>query len=66
MPAPSDHDDDPLPLSQIDAGPGASEENRQSETFGMLTVTRHVKDDGRALILYTHRREDETTPDGCT
>lgn len=59
MPAPSDRDD-PLPLSQIDAGPGASEENRQSEAFGMLTVTQHVKDDGRALILYTLReRSDE-------
>lgn len=65
MPAPSDRYD-PLPPSPIDAGPGASEENRQSEAFGMLTVTRHVKDDGRALILYTHEPDDETTPDGCT
>jgi len=24
------------------------------ETFGPLTLRRYVKDDGRALILYTH------------
>ncbi len=64
MPAPSDRDD-PLPLSRIDAGPGASEENRQSEAFG-LTVTRYIKDDGRALILYTHRLDDSQTEDRQT
>jgi hypothetical protein len=31
----------------------------QAELFGPLAVSRHVKDDGRALILYTHRRDDD-------
>jgi hypothetical protein len=26
----------------------------QPERFGAVTVARHVKDDGRALLLYTH------------
>jgi hypothetical protein len=28
------------------------------ERYGILTITRHVKDDGRALLLYT-REESE-------
>jgi hypothetical protein len=35
------------------AGEGAREERAQ-ERFGPLAVERHIKDDGRALILYTH------------
>jgi hypothetical protein len=31
---------------------------KRSETFGSLTLTRHVKRDGRALIMYELRRED--------
>jgi len=32
-------------------------ENREStETFRAVALQRHVKDDGRKLILYTHRR----------
>ena len=29
--------------------------DERSETFGPIALTRHVKDDGRALILYTRR-----------
>jgi hypothetical protein len=31
------------------------------ETFGAIGLTRHVKDDGRALILYSYRRADDET-----
>jgi hypothetical protein len=34
-----------------------------TERFGPLAVSRHVKDDGRALILYT-RRPDGSDDDG--
>jgi hypothetical protein len=29
--------------------------DERSETFGPIELTRHVKEDGRALILYTRR-----------
>jgi len=28
------------------------EQDKRSESFGPIALTRHVKDDGRALILY--------------
>jgi hypothetical protein len=49
---------DPPPQSRTGALPGADEENEECEAFGMIVLTRHVKPDGRALILYT-RRPDE-------
>ncbi len=55
----SPSDPEPLPQSQIDARRGHIEEREQSEAFGMVTVARYVKDDGRALILYTHRQDGE-------
>jgi hypothetical protein len=33
--------------------------DKRSESFGPITLTRHVKDDGRALLLYTHRHDDD-------
>jgi hypothetical protein len=39
------------------ASESAGEERREEqaqERFGPLAVGRHVKDDGRTLILYTH------------
>lgn len=55
----SDPGQDPLPQPRTGALPGADEENEECEAFGMVVVlTRHVKPDGRALILYT-RRPDE-------
>jgi len=34
----------------------AGEEDGPPETFGPVTLIRYVKDDGRALILYSHGR----------
>ncbi len=49
----------------------ADEKDKRSESFGPIALMRHVKDDGRALILYTAgehipaegRGPDERTPD---
>ncbi len=42
--------------------PAAEEANRTPgpphEHTGPVSVTRHAKDDGRALILYTHAEPD--------
>jgi hypothetical protein len=35
-----------------------SEQERQGERFGPLVLTRYVKDDGRALILYARVRRE--------
>jgi hypothetical protein len=32
--------------------------DKRSESFGPIAFTRHVKDDGRALLLYTRRHEN--------
>jgi hypothetical protein len=37
-----------------------SGEDDRLERYGTVSVARHVKDDGRALILYAHA-EDEPT-----
>jgi hypothetical protein len=42
----------PVPPEQ--PPPAAGEKDRE---YGPLTVTRHAKDDGRELILYTRRRQ---------
>lgn len=40
------------------------EKDKRSESFGPLALTRHVKDDGRALIVYERKRgEDEPGED---
>jgi hypothetical protein len=44
----------------------AREEDGPPETFGPVTLTRYVKDDARALILYGRRQEDRTTEDRPT
>lgn len=45
--------------------------DKRSERFGPIALTRHVKDDGRALLLYTrrhdgndHDNEDDRGDDG--
>lgn len=38
--------------SQMSGAERVSSEKLESETYGPLTLTRHVKRDGRALILY--------------
>jgi hypothetical protein len=30
------------------------------EQYGIVSVARHVKDDGRSLLLYTHRRPESS------
>ena len=44
--------DSQSPAEQAEAG-------RPPERFGPLTVERHRKDDGRALILYTRTEDPE-------
>ena len=39
--------------SQSDPGGREGERERAGERVGALTIERRVKDDGRALILYT-------------
>jgi hypothetical protein len=37
---------------------------KRSENFGPIALTRHVKDDGRALIVYERKRgQDEPAED---
>ncbi|MGH2855018.1 MAG: hypothetical protein ACRDLF_12605 [Solirubrobacteraceae bacterium] len=47
------------PADQPPPRTGIQEEDR-SERYGALAVARHVKDDGRALILYTRAGERPT------
>jgi hypothetical protein len=43
----------------------SDEKDKRSESFGPIALTRHVKDDGRALIVYERQRgKDEPTEDG--
>jgi hypothetical protein len=38
---------------------GAEQGEQQEHRCGTVTITRHLKDDGRALILYTHAEDGE-------
>jgi hypothetical protein len=38
---------------------GGKREPATQDRFGPLAVERHVKDDGRSLILYTHVRREQ-------
>lgn len=60
----SDPDSEPLPGSPAGEPPSPGE-----ETYGPVTLRRYVKDDGRALILYSRRDIAEAggeTRDGHT
>lgn len=49
--------------------PQTRQADSELEVYGEVEIERHVKDDGRALILYTLRRradEDETIGNGTT
>ncbi|HEY2536434.1 MAG TPA: hypothetical protein VGI24_05560 [Solirubrobacteraceae bacterium] len=48
-------------LHEREESPEATTE--ATERFGPLAVSRHVKDDGRALILYTLREPSEQAGD---
>ena len=41
------------------ANPRTEQGERQEERRGTVAIARHVKDDGRALILYTHAGDGE-------
>jgi hypothetical protein len=57
MAAPSDRESPP-PAPAPGPRETQGEQHEQAESYGPLTLTRHVKPDGRALILYTDRRDD--------
>jgi hypothetical protein len=38
---------------------GNEPQKSELERCGPVAIARHVKDDGRALILYTHTREPQ-------
>jgi hypothetical protein len=42
-----------------DATPVASGEQTEPERLGPLTVSRHLKDDGRALILFSRSEPEQ-------
>jgi hypothetical protein len=66
MAAPSDRESPPPATGPRET---QGEKHEQAESYGMVTLTRHVKPDGRALILYARRRDvaqawhGETTAD---
>jgi hypothetical protein len=60
---------DELRRSSQAADPGTADELRRSsqagERIGPLAIARHVKDDGRALILYSSSPEPRGDADGA-
>jgi hypothetical protein len=52
--------DRPTPPSP-DRPRGREEHTKPPETFGAVALERHVKDDGRALILYTLRAQPDAS-----
>jgi len=59
-PAPAPASREPGRGPTEDAGQGGSEqgEPRQGERYGPISVSRYVKDDGRALLLYARSAEE--------
>jgi hypothetical protein len=49
----------PAPADRSPPRAGAQGDDRP-ERYGTVAVTRHVKDDGRALLLYTRAAERST------
>jgi hypothetical protein len=41
------------------AGPRAEQGEQHEDRCGTVTIARHLKDDGRALILYSHADDGE-------
>jgi hypothetical protein len=59
MPADSASPEQPRRAAS-DAGAEQAEKARPAERYGAVEIARHVKDDGRTLLLYT-RVEDGPT-----
>jgi len=58
-PLPSGRSESGRPERDREQATGAAEqraglEPERGESYGPLTIARHIKPDGRALILYTH------------
>jgi hypothetical protein len=47
------------PADQRDAPGQPQAQAQEQERYGPLAISRHRKDDGRALILYEHATEPE-------
>ncbi len=52
----------PSPSDRPEQGarPGADERAQPAERYGPLALARHVKDDGRALLLFTRAEREPT------
>jgi hypothetical protein len=50
----------PASLAASESEGEATRDEQLQERLGPLAVERHVKDDGRALILYTHAERERT------
>ena len=48
----------PSDRSAQGASPGAGEQAQPPERYGPLALARHVKDDGRALLLFTRAERE--------
>jgi hypothetical protein len=46
--------DDPQPSRDSEPASHGERDERREERCGRVAIARHVKADGRALILYTH------------
>jgi hypothetical protein len=49
----------PRSTGQAKGSPHAEQGVRHEERCGTVAIARHVKDDGRALILYSHADDAE-------
>lgn len=60
-PAPSDLPDAEPDERRVDGAQSVrgGERRVDGERFGPVDIARHRKDDGRALILYTHREREQ-------
>jgi hypothetical protein len=52
-------DETPAPEKPAGARP-SGQPSAQAERYGIVYVARHVKDDGRMLLLYTHEEAESS------
>jgi len=51
---------DPSDRPEQNARSGGEERAQPAESYGPLALARHVKDDGRALLLFTRAEREQT------
>lgn len=51
---------EPTDIAPQDGGSNVQLTRKEHEVYGPLDIERHIKDDGRALILYAIRNGGET------